>query len=495
LYFVILKGSIIDKFFVNHGLLMDKSDNIIHPRPLVIDQKNNDRNNNIILKDNAALRRQLTTVKIHNKIKVIKVFLSIILLFSATAIISVSGQSQSAYAISFKSTKNLSNNDGDSNNPQIEVSGSNVYAVWGDASKGGGDTLFRKSSDAGNTFQSILDLSNNKAGEATEQHIVKEGNNVYVVWSEDGDVFFKRSTNNGASFGSTVNLSNDDKTSDTPDIAVTGGNVYVVWTNREETGGNDQEQLFFKRSTDNGQTFGSVKKISDVFIEAHSRIAAVGSNVYVAFGAGGDDDQDLYFTRSTNEGNSFSSAVKISNSEDATNFGGIAAKGNNVYIAWWNNPENQVENHVEFKRSTDNGASFGSTKDFGLGINPQLDIISNNVYVVWQSDNGISFKASKDNGASFGGTKILSNSGENPQISSSGTAVRVVWSQSVSGNNEILFRASSSEGSSLGSVKNLSNNDGDSIDPQIVSSGGSVYVVWSDNTPGNYDILFKKGVD
>ena len=30
---------------------------------------------------------------------------------------------------------------------------------------------------------------------------------------------------------------------------------------------------------------------------------------------------------------------------------------------------------------------------------------------------------------------------------------------------------------------------------QIISSGGSIYTVWSDGTHGNYDILFKKGVD
>jgi hypothetical protein len=474
---------------------LDKSDNIIHPSPLNSGQKGNNNNKNPVLKEKKATLGQLVSLKPPDKTKAAKVFLSIFLLFSATAIISVSGPSQSAYAISFKSTKNLSNNDGDSNTPQIEVSGSNVYAVWGDASKGGGDTLFRKSSDAGNTFQSILDLSNNKAGEATEQHIVKEGNNVYVVWSEDGDVFFKRSTNNGASFGSTVNLSNDDKTSDTPDIAVTGGNVYVIWTTRDvSTGGSNEAQLFFKRSTDNGQSFSSVKKISDVFEELSSKIAAIGSNVYIAFGAGSEDSQEIFFTRSTNEGSSFSNPVQISNSQLFAVVGGIAAKGNNVYIVWRDDPIDEIQNHVEFKRSTDNGASFGSTKDFGSGLNPNLDIISNNVYVVWEA-NGISFKASKDNGASFGSTKILSDSGENPQISSSGTAVRAVWSQSVSGNNEIMFRASSSEGSSFGSVKNLSDNSGDSINPQIVSSGGNVYVVWSDDTPGNYDILFKKGVD
>jgi hypothetical protein len=40
-----------------------------------------------------------------------------------------------AYAITFGSTKNLSNNDGDSTNPQVQVSSSNVYAVWEDQTK------------------------------------------------------------------------------------------------------------------------------------------------------------------------------------------------------------------------------------------------------------------------------------------------------------------------------------------------------------------------
>ena len=52
---------------------------------------------------------------------------------------------------------------------------------------------------------------------------------MYVVWSEDGDVFFKRSTNNGASFGDTINLSDDNHFSHLPQIAVTGNNVYIVW--------------------------------------------------------------------------------------------------------------------------------------------------------------------------------------------------------------------------------------------------------------------------
>ena len=76
-------------------------------------------------------------------------------------------------------------------------------------SEGDADTFFKRSATSGDSFQSTKDLSNGIDGEASEQHIAKEGNNVYVVWSEDGEYIFKRSTNNGASFGSTINLSNE----------------------------------------------------------------------------------------------------------------------------------------------------------------------------------------------------------------------------------------------------------------------------------------------
>ena len=88
-------------------------------------------------------------------------------------------------------------------------------------------------------FHSTLDLSNGKdnpASDASDPQIVKEGNNVYVVWSDDEDVFYKRSTNGGASFGITINLSNDNNPSFLPQIAVVGKNVYIVWVGAESAG-------------------------------------------------------------------------------------------------------------------------------------------------------------------------------------------------------------------------------------------------------------------
>jgi hypothetical protein len=432
---------------------------------------------------------------------------------------------RSAYAITFGNTKNLSNDDGDSTNPQVQVSSSNVYTVWEDKTKGDGDTFFRRSSDAGNNFHSIVDLSNNAAGEARgivpDQKIAKIGNNVYVVWSENGDVFFKRSTDNGAHFGSTINLSNDEDNSTDPQIAAVGNNVYVAWLNHDA---DDDHKILFKRSTNEGASFGSVKILSDIIEEflvgfRNFHIAATGNNVYVAWIGGGEDHgqcpetDDLEFVRSTNSGSSFGSVNRIVQDEICTPGGlDLEATGSNVYLVWSDRPFetacdiNSRCNDILFVKSTDNGAHFGSISNLsnndGNSIIPQMDLHGSNVYIVWQDNTpgnfDILFRVSTNNGSTFGSAKNLSNNAgdsTNAQISSVSDAVRIVWQDDTLGDSDILFKASGNEGVTFGSTKNLSNNDGDSSVPQIISSGGNIYVVWQDDTPGNFDILFKKGVD
>ena len=86
---------------------------------------------------------------------------------------------------------------------------------------------------------------------------------------------------------------------------------------------------------------------------------------------------------------------------------------------------------------------------------------------------------------------LLSNS----QKAVSGRNVYVVWSDDTPGNNEIFFKRSTDGGQTFENIQNLSNNAGSSGGPQIAASGKNVYVVWSDDTPGNVVILFKKSTD
>ncbi len=86
------------------------------------------------------------------------------------------------------------------------------------------------SSFASLEFDSEINLSSSAAS-STEVQIVEDGN-IYVVWKEGatGDIFFKRSTDGGDTFEASLDVSKTSGvTSQAPQIAASGSNVSIVW--------------------------------------------------------------------------------------------------------------------------------------------------------------------------------------------------------------------------------------------------------------------------
>ncbi|MFQ6115822.1 MAG: hypothetical protein ACE5NG_17315, partial [bacterium] len=60
--------------------------------------------------------------------------------------------------------------------------------------------------------------------------VAVHADSIHVVWYQHWEVFYKRSVDGGETWGESVALSVEDNVSSVvPDIAVEGGNVYVVW--------------------------------------------------------------------------------------------------------------------------------------------------------------------------------------------------------------------------------------------------------------------------
>jgi len=409
-----------------------------------------------------------------------------------------------AFSVTFGPVTNLSNDSDNSGDTFVVKSGNKVYVVWANEVN---DIFFKRSTDNGATFGPPKNLSNDP-GFNGKPRMAASGNSVYVVWEGEGlsgqDVFLVRSADGGNNFGSPINLSNHGAT-ENPKIAASGNNVYVVWA--DASFGNFE--VAFKRSTNNGASFGSIKNLSNNPPESLSpKVKASGDNVYVLWNDDNDPNgQDVFYKRSTNNGASFGSTKDLSG-DDSGGAGQIAISGKNVYVTWTGGTD------IFFKRSTNEGASFGSTKN--LSNNPGLSEVSrigasgNNVYVIWMDDTGIPggnctttaencdvfFRASNNKGASFSGTINLSNNPEaswGSNVLASGNSVYVLWDDATPGNFDIFFRASHNKGASFDDAINVSENTGDSGPPDMSRKGNSAYVVWKDVTPGNGEILFKKG--
>ncbi|MGC1708428.1 MAG: sialidase family protein [Nitrosotalea sp.] len=169
---------------------------------------------------------------------------------------------------------NLSNNTGNSISPKIAVSGSDVYVAWDDFTPGYDAAFFARSTNGGDLFSSPVNLSiDPSVSHGTipiSEKIAASGSNVYVIWPNTPpggkpDVLYQRSTDSGATFdggttstpGAPVNLSNNSGTSASPEITVSGNNVFVVWQD-DSAGSAGQTNIYTKASDNGGATFGSL---------------------------------------------------------------------------------------------------------------------------------------------------------------------------------------------------------------------------------------------
>jgi hypothetical protein len=140
-------------------------------------------------------------------------------------------------------------------------------------------------------------------------------------------------------------------------------------------------------------------------------------------------------------------------------------------------------------------------------LTPIQQPIDTNVYVVWQDNTlgnySIFFTSSHDNGTTFSTPINLSNNTKYPlntQIVSEGNNVYVLWLDNTLGNYSIFFTSSHDNGTTFSTPINLRNDtDVFLVYPQIVSEGNNVYVVWQedddDAIEGDLDIFFTSSHD
>jgi len=346
-------------------------------------------------------------------------------------------------------TRRLTTNAAESSAPGIAVWGEHVYAVWSDETPGITDIYFRKSNNGGTTWQTAMNLSNTP-GNSKGPAVAVYGLNVYVVWSDDTpgitDIYFRKSTDGGATWQTRMKLTNNAGSSGGADIAVSGSNVYVVW--HDNTPGN--YEIFFRKSTDGGATWQTAKRLSNnTGYSFDPRIAINGLNLFLVWDDDTPEDCEIYFRKSTDGGATWQTARKISNYPGESTVPGIAVRNSNVYVVWQDDTPGNWE--IYFRKSTDSGATWLTAKK--LSINTQESSIVD--------------------------------------IAVSGLNVYTAWSDFTPGNLEVFFRKSTDGGATWLTTENLSKNTEYSGQPAIAVGTSKVFVIWADETPGNFEIYVK----
>ena len=361
-------------------------------------------------------------------------------------------QQQQQNDVNAFTVKNLSNNERDSTYPQTESAGNNVYMVWQDNMFGHNrmnyDILLKTSTDGGQTFGEVVNLSNN-SGFSEHPQIAVNDTNIYIVWADNTslnrDIYFISSNDGGQTFGDVINLSDNAGKSSFPKISSFEDSVYITWNI-------DREDKSISLNNDGNEEGNS---------NSNSNIASEG----------------IYFIKSTDGGNSFGKEMSLTTDEEPGE-AQIAANGNNVYIIW-GSPDPSTVNQIDDEPGNDAG-SKGNLAGSGDGI-----------YFVKSTDNGNSFlkpQFIKEDFKNPLNVEIIENAGQ-LIIAIQATPIN----NTIEGNQEIFLINSQDQGNTFSDATNISNNGGISECPSMtIPSDNSLFLVWQDRSPGNNEVFSTK---
>ena len=376
------------------------------------------------------------------------------LLIPSLLLVAMSYMASPGQAQTFEPTVNVSNTSANSGMTGVAVAGSNVYVAWVD-DRGSGVPLFSRSSDSGGTFSPGLQVFSGFFSRSGGPMVAAAGTNVYIAQSarsskkQPNQVYFRRSTNGGTTFGSQIQVSTASFDGASLEaIGASGSNVYLVW---RQSVSPSTAALFLARSIDNGEHFGTPVAISAT-AGSNVNVVADGSNLHIAwaeyFGGGPTLTASVFYTRSIDSGATFSGILNVSNNVVAINVGPVlAATGSSVYIAWRAGASSDTTRYMYFARSSNTGGSFSPPADLSGPVSDTGNIAD----------------------------------GPYPRIAASGSDVHVIWHENPAGRYDVFYRGSDDNGASFRSAINVSNPNGASAYspvPVIAAGGTHVYIHW-----------------
>ena len=353
----------------------------------------------------------------------------------------------------------LSWNTGNSNNPVVAIdSSSHIHVLWGDYSYGNAEILYKKSTDLGTNWSALQRLTWNSGDSVFPNMAVDSNDHIHVVWYDstygNDEILYKKSTDSGNTWSAVVRLTWNDGDSCRPAIAVgPNDNIHVVWD--DNTYG--PEEILYKRSTDGGNTWSAVERLTWTSMDSYHADVAVDSsnNVRVVWNEVANNSE-IMFKRSQDDGLTWDSRVRLTYTSGSSYMSHLAINvAKVIFLVWYDKTPGNFD--IYFKKSQDGGQTWSSparlTYNSGDSVSPCIHVDSpSTLHVAWVDNTPgvyeIYYKGSTDGGSTWSALERLtwnSNTGggaSGPCLTADNeNRVRIVWADISQGsNNEIYFK-------------------------------------------------------
>jgi hypothetical protein len=242
--------------------------------------------------------------------------------------------------------------------PSIAADGATLHVVYFSSENEDDNIHYLRSTDAGATWAPDAELTSSALMQDFPS-VAAAGSNVHVIYHDEQngnwEVYYRRSTDAGTTWDPEVRLTNDPGWSNNSGILVSGQDVHVIWS--DDRASTAHFDIYYKRSTDNGTTWSADARLTNTFDSGAPSPAMSGQNIYVGFQSERDGNTEMFFKRSTNSGADWLADVQLTDDPAMRQLPAIAASGFNVHMVWQDHRASTLP-EIYYKRSTDLGATW-----------------------------------------------------------------------------------------------------------------------------------------
>jgi hypothetical protein len=331
--------------------------------------------------------------------------------------------------------------------------------------------------------------------------LVTSGDTVHVVWCDtaanDRAIYYRRSIDSGVTWGAAARLTSQTGQAAFPALACVGSSLHLVY---RDTHG-PKNVSFYKRSLDGGDTWEP-----DVVLDSAywwPTVTASGPMVYVAlndtFIRNDTSNSEVYFRRSRDNGATWGTIQRISNAAGRSEDPAIATDGAHVYFAWNDNRTGIMQ--TWFRRSSDSGATWEAerqlTNSTAFAYSPMVRVYGPDIYIPWEDRRNsgnfdIYLIHSSDFGATWGTEQRLTSDADAsgyPDIVRDGQNLHIVWQNMPGG---MYYMHSGNAGATWDAPVKLADSAVGPMQPFIALTGRAVHVIWSEVQDGFRSVYYKR---
>jgi hypothetical protein len=282
--------------------------------------------------------------------------------------------------------------------------------------------------------------------------------------------------------------------------------IHVFWNYDDPT----NKELLYKRSTDGGTTWSGIIQLTwNSGNSSYPSAAADPANgIHMVWKDGTPGNDEIFYKYSPDNGLTWSALTRLTWSTGCTIDPAVAAdSGTGIHVVYSDYKSSNRD--IYYKRSTNSGSTWSAITrlcwSFSNSDKPSIAVDScGGVHVVWEDYSAMNYeiyyKRSTDGGTTWSTlTRLTWNSGESqaPVIcADSGSGIHVVWYDNTPGNYEIFYKRSTDYGASWSGTNRYTWNTGWSNYSVIAAgSGGGIHILWSDDTPSNIELYYRNSTN